>query len=142
MGRVIYKGPENYILLVEFKSISENGFDKLTKAKPKPEHEAQLQLYFYLTGISKGIVYYENKNNQKVQEYVVHRDEEKITEITNRIRRLVQMAKDKQVPEPDYTPGDFEGRFSNMIDIAYPNMNPVAFFDLFKEDDEEEELPF
>ena len=64
-GTLIYEGPENYVLLVEFKSINENGFYNLRKSKPKDAHEHQLQLYFYMTGITKGIVYYENKNNQK-----------------------------------------------------------------------------
>lgn len=141
-GRVIYKGPENYILLVEFKSISENGFDKLRKQKPKDEHEQQLQLYFHLTGITKGIVYYENKNNQKVQEYIVERDDEMVEAIVKRIKRLVDLAEKGEVPEPDYDPGDFQGRFSNYLDLAYPNLNPVSFFDLFKEETDETELPF
>ena len=142
-GKVIYKGPENYVLLVEFKSISENGYEKLKVSKPKQEHEDQLQLYFYLTGITKGMVYYENKNNQKVKEYIIERDEERIDFIVKRIRRLIEMVKNKEVPEPEYTPGDFEGRFSNFLDFAYPNMNPVEFADLFvKKNETEDELPF
>lgn len=132
-GEVIYKGPENYVLLVEFKSISENGFEKLRKSKPKDEHEDQLQLYFYLTGITKGIIYYENKNNQKTKEYIVERDEEKIKAIISRIKRLIEMARNNEIPEVDYNPGDFKGKFSKFIDNAYPNSNPVEFMDIFQE---------
>lgn len=143
-GNIIYHGPENYVLLVEFKSISENGFYGLRKSKPKEAHEQQLQLYFYLTGIKKGIVYYENKNNQKAIEYIVDRDEEIIQGVVARIRKLLEHARTGNIPEPDYQPTDFKGRYSRFLDMAYPNMNPVSFADLFKkeEDVRETELPF
>mgnify|MGYP001199817876 CR=1 FL=1 len=140
-GELIYKGPENYVLLVEFKSISENGFYGLRKSKPKDAHEQQLQLYFHLTGIKKGIIYYENKNNQKTVEYIVDKNDEIIDSVVSRIQRLVGMARRGEVPEPDYTPTDFKGRYSKYRDMAFPNMNPVQFIDLFKKE-ESEELPF
>lgn len=139
-NKVIYEGPENYVLLVEFKSISENGFEKLRNSKPKDEHEDQLQLYFYLTGITKGIIYYENKNNQRVKEYIVERDEERIKSITKRIKKLIKMAENNEIPDAEYTPGDFEGRYSRFLDIAYPDFNPVSFMDLFT--DTTDEMPF
>lgn len=144
-GEVVYEGPENYVLLVEFKSISENGFYGLRKSKPRDAHEQQLQLYFELTGIKKGIVYYENKNNQKAVEYIVERDEKIIKEVTDRIRRLLDMARRREIPEPDYTPTDFKGRYSRFRDMAYPDLNPVDFAELFNPSDEEletYELPF
>lgn len=131
-GKSIYKGPENNVLLVEFKSISENGFERLRKSKPNDEHNDQLQLYFYLTGITKGLIYYENKNNQKVVEYIVERNEDDIKRITNRIRRLIKRAEERDIPEPDYKPTDFEGRYSRYVDMAYPNLNPVSFEDVFE----------
>lgn len=144
-GNIIYEGPENYILLVEFKSISENGFYKLRKGKPKDAHEQQLQLYFHLTGITKGIVYYENKNNQKAQEYVLTKDEEVIASVVNRIKRLLGCASRREIPEPDYLPTDMSARFSNYREITYPDPNPFSFEDLFKTDEElakGKEVPF
>lgn len=144
-NEVIYHGPENYILLVEFKSISENGYYNLRKSKPKDEHMQQLQLYFYLTGITKGIVYYENKNNQKSTEYIIERDEEIIQQVTGRIRRLLKMAEEGKVPEAEHVPTDFPARFSNYKDLTYPNPNPFRFEDLFKTEAEFEqgnEVPF
>ena len=144
-NEVIYHGPENYVLLVEFKSISEKGYYGLRKSKPKDEHMQQLQLYFYLTGITKGIVYYENKNNQKSTEYIVDRDEEIIHDVTSRIKRLVKMAEEGTVPEPEHVPTDFASRFSNYKDITHPNPNPFRFEDLFKSKEEFEkknEVPF
>ncbi len=140
-GNLLYKGPENYVLLVEFKSIGESGFERLRKSKPNDAHEDQLQLYFYLTGITKGIVYYENKNNQKVKEYIVERDDERISAIVSRIKRLIEMARNNEIPEPGYTPGDFEGRFSKFLDVAYPNMNPIDFAKVLG-NTKPEDLPF
>ena len=130
-GKIVYEGPENYVLLVEFKSISENGFYKLPKTKPRQDHEDQLQLYFYLTGITKGLIYYENKNNQAVTEFVVERDDERIKEITNRIKRLVKRAEEGDIPEPEEPKTHYDIMFSNYKDMSFPNTNPVSMDSLF-----------
>lgn len=123
---IVYEGPNNYVLLVEFKSISENGFYKLPKTKPKKEHEEQLQLYFYMTGIEKGIIYYENKNNQMTQEYVVERDEEVIEAIVKRIKKLIKRAKANDIPEPELPNTHFDIMFTDYKDISYPDENPFS----------------
>lgn len=125
-GNIVYQGPHNYILLVEFKSISENGFYKLPKTKPREDHEDQLQLYFYLTGIQKGLIYYENKNNQAVKEFVVERDEKRIKSIVNRIKRLVKRAEEGDVPDAETPNTHFDIMFSNYKNISYPDKNPFV----------------
>lgn len=125
-GNIVYEGPNNYVLLVEFKSISENGFYKLPKTKPKKEHEEQLQLYFYMTGIDKGIVYYENKNNQATQEYIVERDDEMIKEIVARIKRLIKRAEERDIPAPETPNTHFDIMFTDFKDMSYPNENPFS----------------
>lgn len=141
-GDLIYKGPENYVLLVEFKSIAENGFYNLRKSKPRDVHEEQLQLYFHLTGITKGIVYYENKNNQQPTEYIVDKDEEVIKSVTSRIKRLIKAAKEKNIPEPEHAPTDIPAQFSNYREISYPNENPFDFNTLFNPNTGKEDVPF
>jgi len=140
-GEVIYHGPENYVLLVEFKSIAENGFYNLAQKKPKKEHEQQLQLYFHLTGITKGIVYYENKNNQKSKEYFVEKDDVVIKEVTTRIKRLVDCARRREIPKADMVPTEIGAQFSNYKDLTWPNPNPFKFEDLFKTDEEFNKAP-
>lgn len=130
-GNIVYQGPNNYVLLVEFKSISENGFYKLPKTKPRQDHEDQLQLYFYLTGIQKGLIYYENKNNQAVREFIVERDEKRIKEITDRIKRLVKRAEEGDIPEAEEPTTHFDVMFSNYKDISYPDENPFVPGSLF-----------
>ena len=144
-GKTIYHGPENYVLLVEFKSISENQYYKLRKSKPKDEHEQQLQLYFHLTGITNGIVYYENKNNQRHLEYIIKKDDEIIEQVTSRIKRLLDCARKREIPEAEYLPTDIQARFSNYREITYPDPNPFRFEDLFKTDEQlanENYIPF
>lgn len=135
---IVYEGPNNYVLLVEFKSISEKGFDSLPKTKPRKEHEEQLQLYFHMTGIEKGIVYYENKNNQVTKEYVVEKDDEMIDAIVKRIKRLIKRAKERDIPQAEEPQSHFDVMFSNYKDISYPNQNPFsteAILDLIEEGD-------
>lgn len=129
---VVYEGPSNYVLLVEFKSISENGFYKLPKTKPRQDHEDQLQLYFYMTGIQKGLIYYENKNNQAVQEFIVERDEKRIKEITSRIKRLIKRAEEGDIPEAEVPVTHFDIMFSNYKNISYPDENPFTPDSLFE----------
>lgn len=129
-GTIVYEGPENYVMLVEFKSIGENGFYNLRKSKPNDAHEQQLQLYFYLTGITRGIVYYENKNNQKHTEYIVDRDEELIKEVIARIKRLLKMAEERTIPESEFSPTDIPAQFSDFRDITHPDTNPFYFDDI------------
>ena len=136
-GTVVYEGPENYVMLVEFKSIAENGYYNLRKSRPNDAHEQQLQLYFYLTGITKGIVYYENKNNQKHTEYIVDRDEELIHGVVNRIKKLINYAKERKIPESEFTPTDIPAQFSDFRDITHPDTNPFYFDELLEIAEEE-----
>lgn len=141
-GDLIYEGPENRVCLVEFKSINENGFYGLRKSKPKDAHEEQLQLYFYLTGITKGIVYYENKNNQRNTEYIIDRDEEVIKRVTKRIKYLLKCAENHEIPEPEHLPTDIFTQFSSYKDMTYPNTNPVTYDMLFNDSDNNDDVPF
>lgn len=140
-GELVYEGPENYVCLVEFKSINENGFYNLRKSKPKDAHEEQLQLYFYLTGITNGIVYYENKNNQRHTEYYIQRDDDKIKAVTSRIKRLIERARNHDIPDPEHLPTDIFTQFSNYKDMTYPNTNPITLDMVFNEP-KEKEMPF
>lgn len=142
-GQLIYSGNRDKVLLVEFKSIKDKQFNLLPLKKPKREHEKQLQLYFYLTGIQKGIIYYENKNNQKTKEYLIEYDEELIQEVLKEISRLVAFAERKELPERPFLPTDIKCRYCDFRDICHVNTNPFTFEDLFKTPEEiEEDFPF
>ncbi len=144
-GEVVYEGPENYIMLVEFKSIKDSKFQKLTNAHAENNHIRQLQLYFHLTGITKGLIYYENKNTQMTKEYIVERDEAIIADVLKEIRNLVAYAKQKTLPPRGHDlPTDMPCRWCQYRDLCWVNPNPFSFEDLFKTDEElrDAALPF
>lgn len=60
-------------LVVDFKSMNTHAFRKL--AAPKPEHNSQMQIYLYLSGLKFGKFLYEDKNDQSFKEFLVRRDD-------------------------------------------------------------------
>lgn len=60
------------IILVDFKTI--NAFEFKSLDKPKSDHQTQMQIYLYLTGLKYGKFVYEDKNSQSVKEYLVTAD--------------------------------------------------------------------
>lgn len=129
--KLVYDGPEHLIKLAEFKSIKASGFQKL-KTKPKPEHVSQLQLYFHLTGLTKGLLYYENKDNQDIKVYEVERDDELIAQILADIRDLVAHAERGELPARPYQPIDMPCRWCDFRHICHPNSTPFSYEDLFR----------
>ena len=55
---------------LELKSINARGFGALNKG-PKPEHVIQLQIYLNLLPMEKGVILYENKNDQQLKSFVL-----------------------------------------------------------------------
>lgn len=128
---LVYKGPSNAVMLVEFKSIKSKGYNEyIPKTKPKKEHEMQLQLYFYLTGISMGMVYYENKDTQEQKYYIVHRDEVMIQEILKDIEFIIDYTDQGKLPEKEFQPTSFECRYCNYRDLCHPVVNQYSIEDL------------
>ncbi len=64
---------EDRCIIVDLKSINDYGW-KVLKG-PTADHIAQMQIYLDLSGLKEGRFVYENKNNQKLKEYVVMRDD-------------------------------------------------------------------
>ena len=57
-------------VVLELKSINDKGFKNL-RGKPKREHLIQLQLYLHLLKMERGIVLYENKNDQHIKAFPI-----------------------------------------------------------------------
>lgn len=125
---LVYEGPANDVLIVEFKSIKSKGYNEyLPKTKPKKQHEMQLQLYFYLTGIRKGMVYYENKDNQSQKYFVVEYNEAIVQTIIDDIKFIIKAIDDDIIPEREFQPTSFECRYCDFRDICWPNMNNIDY---------------
>ncbi len=67
---ISFKG-EPYV--VEIKSVNSI---KFKKGEPDKDHVKQLQIYLYFFKIKKGILIYENKDNQDLKEFLIESNEE------------------------------------------------------------------
>jgi hypothetical protein len=67
---------EDRYCLVDFKTMHPMMYKDLER--PKPEHQTQMQIYLYLSGLKYGKFLYENKADQSIKEFLVVRDEQTI----------------------------------------------------------------
>ena len=81
--------------ILEIKSASPYLFQK---ASPDPSHLNQLQLYLHFLNCDQGILLYENKADQKLKEFVVHRDEALIRSLIEKFQYLKEQIDKGEVP--------------------------------------------
>lgn len=83
--------PLEDLAIVEMKSINTWGFKSVVKDNlPKTDHYYQLMLYLWLTGIPRGWVLYEDKNDQSMVAIPVAYDERVIYGSEGRSKGLLQ----------------------------------------------------
>jgi hypothetical protein len=63
------------LMVIEIKSINDRGFDYITNNGALPHNRRQLITYMRSKGARTGVLWYENKNNQRTQAFVL-RDKE------------------------------------------------------------------
>lgn len=119
-GEALYEGVRDAVIIVELKSINDNGFSNRL-SKPKPEHVRQLQLYMHLTGLKRGILLYENKNNQNLKEFEVPYDADIASEVINKIKNVHTHVENKTLPDKEYERSSFECRYCDYKEICWPN---------------------
>lgn len=119
-NNIVYEGPQSDVLIVELKSINNKNYEKLPKTKPKKEHNMQLQLYMYLTGIRQGVVYYENKDNQEQKYFYVTYDQEVVDKVVGDIRYIIEHIDANKLPERDFAPISFDCKYCDFYELCYP----------------------
>ena len=130
-NNVVYEGPESEVLIIELKSINQRGFDWLIKKNEhKEEHELQLQLYMYLTGIKQGCLLYENKNKQELAEFHIKYDQEKVDYILNKIKTVNEHVAAGTLPPREYVKTDFQCRYCDYADICWPKRKSYNLDDI------------
>lgn len=132
----VYRGPQNHILIVEFKSIKSKNFNKLTKAKPLEKHEMQLQLYFYLTGIRKGMVWYENKDTQEIKIYYIEYDEAVVQKTIEYIQSVIRFVDGKDLPEREGNPLDIMCRYCDFRNICHVPISDEEWLEIYFNEEE------
>jgi CRISPR/Cas system-associated exonuclease Cas4 (RecB family) len=125
----LYEGPDNDVMIVELKSISESGFNYLNRG-PKDNHKRQLHLYMYLTGIRAGMLLYENKNTQELKEFIIEYDEELAKEVVEQIIMVNKHVDENKLPEKEYNRTDFECRYCPYKNICWPVKNEFSLDDV------------
>lgn len=88
-------------IVVDFKTINTDSF-KLLK-DPDPEYVMQINIYMWILGLNKGVIYYEDKNKHEVKEYLIHRDDKFIEEIKSNAKTLLKLLESRKLPKiPEY----------------------------------------
>ena len=72
--------------ILEIKSINSQGFYGLFG--PKPEHIIQLNAYMFCTGIPRGVLLYECKNDQSLKEFFLKLDHSVLDPVLQKIRTV------------------------------------------------------
>lgn len=119
-NEIIAEGYDSDFILVDFKSINSKAFYYL-KDKPKPEHELQLQLYLYLTGIRKGMMYYESKDTQETKYYFVDYNQTKIDKLIDDIQYIIRHVDEETVPDRDFEPSSWQCKYCDYFATCYEN---------------------
>lgn len=108
------------LVLVELKSANDRSFGWMVKKnEPKEDYVMQLQLYLHLTGIDKGIILIENKNDQTILEFPIAYDKEMSNELINKIKYCVDHAKSNEIPERDYTKSTFQCKYCDYAEMCW-----------------------
>jgi len=96
---------ENELRVIDIKTISSYGFKALQNGTDlKEEHLLQVQFYMHYFDINKGSVLYINKDTQEMLEVEVERDDKKVLEMIERLKKLKeQFENGSNAPVPDRT---------------------------------------
>lgn len=85
--------------VVDWKGINSYGFQALTRDdEPKEPHERQLMTYEKAMGIPRGLLVYQNKDNQKTRVYPVNFDNSKWLLIQHWIEEVIDLIQRKKLP--------------------------------------------
>lgn len=108
------------LALVELKSANDRQFSYMKKqGEPAEKYVMQLQLYMHLTGIHKGIILIENKNDQSLLEFWIDYDEVMAEEIVNKIEHVIEHVKKEEIPPREKAKTSFDCRYCDYRDICW-----------------------
>ena len=83
----VIRGLDGSLELLDLKSINTNGFDKLTNV-PDYGYLCQWQIYSLLSGINKGGLLFENKNNQEARVISLELDKVLVDSIIHKFKTV------------------------------------------------------
>jgi hypothetical protein len=113
------RGDKYDIFVVDFKTIKDEQYMALDGAKE--EHIIQVHIYMWILNIHAAVVVYENKDDQKVREEFVPRDESIIEKIKGQAVWLIDLLKNKKLPlKPSgFTKSSYPCRFCEFKETCF-----------------------
>jgi CRISPR/Cas system-associated exonuclease Cas4 (RecB family) len=127
---LLYEGPDNGVIIVELKSISDSGFNYLNRTGAKEAHIMQLTLYMHIMGIKQGMLLYENKNTQEMKEFIIGYDADLAQKIIEKIKSANKHVDEKTLPPKEFERTDFECRYCDYADLCWPVKNKYTIDDV------------
>lgn len=92
---ILTDGKDLYVL--DLKSMNQFPFANLKEAVKKDV--LQIQFYMYYLNIPKGILLYENKNNQDIKTFIVELDKNMVEKVIEEFKKLKEIILQGLVPE-------------------------------------------
>jgi CRISPR/Cas system-associated exonuclease Cas4 (RecB family) len=83
--------------IIDFKSIKDKRFSFLKE--PDHKYIVQVMIYMWLTGVKKAIIYYEDKSEHSIKEFVVNYDEKMVENIKLTALKLNKILKLGKIPK-------------------------------------------
>lgn len=113
------KGNPNSRKIIDFKTSKSSLFDDLEK--PDKKYIVQVQIYMWLTGVKKAIIYYENKDIHTLKEFTVDYDEKIIDWIKRTSSNLKLALEANKIPaKPDgYMKSKIPCKWCDFVKICY-----------------------
>lgn len=95
---------KNYFFVIDFKTASDFSFNKLIESGvPTAAYVFQINIYMYMLGIERGIIFYEDSNSKKIKEFYVQKDQQIIEEVKKRIEIATEAERLGSIPPiPEY----------------------------------------
>ena len=115
---------ERFIL--EIKTINSYGFNKLKE--PYAKHVDQAHLYMYCTGIKKALFFYEDKNTQKVKDFVVDFDPVIMSIILEKLGAIKEAIINKRLVESEYLTCN-KCDFKDICKMSWEDLFKPGYFD-------------
>lgn len=114
---MVITAPDGNKLIYEFKSKNSNAFKWMITKKQgaNEQHLMQLWTYLWLTGIEEGRLLYLSKDDLKIAEFILYRDNEKVKKMVMDDLNLLNRAwKEKLPPPPNPDPDHWSNRYCNI----------------------------
>ncbi len=115
---------DNQLYLVELKSANDNMF-KYHLREPKDHHVQQLQLYMYLSGVHKGFMLYENKNDQTLKEFYLEYNQRLVQKLLAKVRYVNDHVAQGKLPEKEGKASEWQCKYCDYRGICHYPERPA-----------------